>query len=512
MKVIAPMAYTPTASAPEAPSWERPDLTILAGGRRAPPVFDINALGPMWADWAHRAADATSAPVDYVAVALLSVCGAMLGNVRWPKAGADWSEPPILWTGLVGAPSAGKSPAIAVVLDLLANIEARMSEGHEDALRAHEAAKRVAAAAKERWEKDVATAIGAGRPVPPLPPEAEDPEDPVRGRIVVSDTTTERLCFLAAGLPRGLLVTRDELAGWMAGFGRYGGGGADRAFALECYGGRAYTVDRMKHPRPIRVPHLSVGILGGIQPDRLTEAFAGADDGLAARFLWTWPEALADFRLSRVSLPSETARTALAQLAGLEMGASERGEPAPVRVRLSGEAEAVLEHFARAALHKGAGASGIMAGAVGKARGHVLRLSMVLQFMWWAGESTGPAPTEIGPEAVGAAGDLVGDYFIPMAERVFGDAALPKAERLAVTLSRHLREAGAPVFNAREVRRTVGGLLREAADMDAACKELEEAGLVRPATAPASAGAGRKPKAFEVNPALLRGGRRDGVA
>ena len=47
----------------------------------------------------------------------------------------------------------------------------------------------------------------------------------------------------------------------------------------------------MKDAKPIRADALAVGILGGIQPDRLaTLVLAGDDDGLAARILYIWPE------------------------------------------------------------------------------------------------------------------------------------------------------------------------------------------------------------------------------
>jgi hypothetical protein len=48
--------------------------------------------------------------------------------------------------------------------------------------------------------------------------------------VCVSDATVEKLASLAAALPRGLLLQRDEIAGWLGAFDKYGGGGSDRAF------------------------------------------------------------------------------------------------------------------------------------------------------------------------------------------------------------------------------------------------------------------------------------------
>src|SRR5829696_128525 len=92
-----------------------------------------------------------------------------------------------------------------------------------------------------------------------------------------------RVCYFSAmswpGGSTGLVAT--------------GGSGADRAFWVEGYGGRPFTIDRVKHPLPVIIPRLSIGVLGGVQPDRLADLIHGPDDGLQARFLWLWPEKVA---------------------------------------------------------------------------------------------------------------------------------------------------------------------------------------------------------------------------
>ena len=101
-------------------AWEHPDLSYLGTGRSAPPSFPLEVLGEFWGPWCSKHAMARNAPVDYVAGALLAVTGALIGNKRWPYAGGEWGEPPILWVGLVGAPGSGKSPAQDPVLDACA--------------------------------------------------------------------------------------------------------------------------------------------------------------------------------------------------------------------------------------------------------------------------------------------------------------------------------------------------------------------------------------------------------
>ena len=63
--------------------------------------------------------------------------------------------------------------------------------------------------------------------------------------------------------PRGLLMARDELAGWIGSFDRYSGGkgGADAAHWLSMHNGESVTVDRKTgRPRTIHVPSAAVSI------------------------------------------------------------------------------------------------------------------------------------------------------------------------------------------------------------------------------------------------------------
>jgi hypothetical protein len=488
-------------------AWASPDLTLLREGRRPAPHMPVSLLGPFWEEWAISRARAASAPADYTGTALLACAGAALGNVRWPVAGAGWSESPVLWCALVGSPSAGKSPAMDAAFDLIRHAEDCMASGFDADRAIWETNRQVGQARKEAWQAEIRTAVHGGGTIPLMPTDIHDHEPPVRPRIRVADATTEKLGALAAALPRGLLLVRDELSGWLGGFDKYGGRGSDRAFALEMYGGRAYVVDRMKNPEPLRIRHLSIGVLGGIQPDKIAGVTAGPDDGLVSRLLWTWPELRPGFTLDRTPQNDTTPRQRFARLTELEMGADEFGNPEPKRVQLETCAEDVLEKFARDMAEQGVDAAGIFAGSLGKARGHVLRLSLILEHLWWCGAPGKAPPASISVKAVEAAAAFVQAYFLPMAERVYGDAAIPPAERGAIILVRHLRRNGLREFNGREMRRQIGGTLRDPAPMRAACATLIEAGLIRTAFSRASSKPGRVAQRYEVNPAVHVVGR-----
>ena len=83
-------------------------------------------------------------------------------------------------------------------------------------------------------------------PLPPLEVASPEPQAP---RLRQNDVTIERVAtLLANAAPKGLLVVRDEMVGWLAGMNQYHDAG--RAFWIEAYGGRP-RVERQKHPPPI---------------------------------------------------------------------------------------------------------------------------------------------------------------------------------------------------------------------------------------------------------------------
>jgi hypothetical protein len=248
---------------------------------------------------------------------------------------------------------------------------------------------------------------------------------------------------------------------------------------------------------------LSLGVLGGIQPDRIKPVLRGTDDGLADRFLWAWPEIdKSDFKLARTGRNEDAADVAFAWLTGLCMGTDRNGNPSAIRVRLTRAAEDVLEEFGRETNARSLAVGGRFGNVISKARGHALRLACVLEHLWWCANWRPQEPTEISEHAMLSAIALVSDYYLPMAERVYGDLAMPDDERNARLLVKHLKANRVRKFNAREMRLS-GGPIREAEPMNAACKLLVEFGLIRPQFRRAGPTKGRMAQTFEVNPIIF---------
>jgi Protein of unknown function (DUF3987) len=499
----AAVAATPSMQvgyATEPEPWGEPETSLLATRRMPAPRLPLDVFGPFWGDWIAASGEEKGAPADYIAAGLLSAASVLLGNSRWGSPWPGWKEPPVLWSALVGNPSSGKSPALDAVGELLRRLEVERNADLDERRRLHEADKQSAKERRVLWEQRVKAAVKDGGVAPPLPADAEVTDLPQRRRLMTTDPTTEKLVRLVAENPRGLILMRDELAGWIGGMDRYNGAGSDRACWLEAYGGRPFFPDRVKDTTPIQVPHLTVAITGGIQPDRLANmVLRGDDDGLAARFLYVFPEPLRPERPGRHA-DHETAMAAFRRLLTLEMVIAEM--PKPLVLKMDSAAATVLQEWREEAADLEDGAAGLFLSWLGKLSGLAVRLALVVEHLWWAGEHAHRRPPEaISERATTAAVALLADYAMPMARRTFGEASLPKPERDAAVIARWIKtQCPLPeVINAREIQRRRLPGLTMAQDVRAALEELHEAGWVRPVPHPS--GVAHRPRSdWEVNP------------
>jgi len=283
-----------------------------SGAPTLPPELLPSALRPWLADIAER----MQVPLELVAIPALAALASAVGR-RFgihPKAQDDWLVIPNLWGGIVARPGMLKSPTLTQALRPLRRLDEEAQRNHEaevvnvqtqlDVLKAREAAAKTSlrrAFEAGHGSDDQAQLEQDLREVQEEIREAE--EGLVVPRSIVNDTTVEKLGELLAQHPQGLLLERDELAGWLRSLERSDRKG-DREFFLEAWNGlNPYTYDRIGRGT-IRIPALCLSIIGGIQPAKLSrhvsEALEGgyAADGLLQRFqLLVWPEDPRDWRL-----------------------------------------------------------------------------------------------------------------------------------------------------------------------------------------------------------------------
>lgn len=485
----------------EGAGWAALDMSILSAGRGAAAILPREMFGSAWQLVVDLAAGA-GCPVDYSAMSFIACVTALVGAKRRVQpfaSSTSWREPCIIWTACVGDPSTNKSPGLEAAISGLEDIERDYTAAHKSSLPLHEAKLERAKAERARWQEAVKAATKEHLATPPMPDEAILPDDPIRRRLVVKDTTPEALAELLSGNPNGLMHFRDELAGWLMSFDRYAPGG--REFWLEAYGGRSYVVDRKSSKVPLSITFNGVTVLGGIQPEKLSECLLNAsDDGLVARFLWAWPDPIPFTR------PRQIADLALLEriyrrVEALHCDHDEYDQAIPVVLPLHPDASDIFEAWVNDQSAAVQDAASLYKGFCGKLRGTVLRLALVTELIEWAAGPQGPEPDQISITSLMAAIEFAESYAKPTALRVFGDAARPPAERDGAILARHILKTKAEIINLREIKRSSGmPTLKKEGAADAAIENLIDAGWLRRLRDPNTNG---RPKSdFLVNPAV----------
>lgn len=282
-------------------------------------------------DWLTDLAGRACVPLECLAApALVAVAGAVGRSIGIrPWAFSDFTAIPNLWGGIVAGPGALKSHAIQEAVRPLAALEAE-ERRRTQAQAAQDEARLEGLKARRDGIKQ-AIALAAKR-TPTAAPSAELAEQlahvleavtaagTTARRYITSDATVEKLGALLHDNPRGLLLHRDELAGWLATFERQGREG-DRAFMLEAWNGDgSFTIDRIGRGT-VHVPALCLSVLGGVQPARLQsyvrEAIdSGGSDGLIARLqVLVYPDGLPAWA-APASWPKHNTRRAAEDLFG----------------------------------------------------------------------------------------------------------------------------------------------------------------------------------------------------
>ena len=245
-------------------SW--PDRIELPG---LPPVptWDDALLPDAFRPWLSDVAERTQCPPEYPAVGAIVALEWVIGRgcaIR-PKRHDDWSVVPNLWGALVGPPSAMKTPAVRQAMRPLAAVARKASEQHAE--RAYE--REAIEARLKSLRNEMQQAAKKGEDLGLLKARFEElmdeaQQEDAERRFIVYDATVEKLGELLASSPRGLLLFRDELAGFLKSLDKVGHEN-DRAFYLEAWNGDGrYIYDRIARGT-IVIEAACVSLLGTIR-------------------------------------------------------------------------------------------------------------------------------------------------------------------------------------------------------------------------------------------------------
>jgi hypothetical protein len=403
-----------------------------------------------------------------------------------------------------------KTPALRVALRALDLIEKDNSAAISAARVAHETRIQKSKEALKKWkdERQAALAAEPPREPPSMPFDAIDPGDFVSPRLYASDPTIESLASLLRVRPRGMTLIRDELSGLFSNMGRYNTG-SDRPFWLEAWNGGRHVVERVS--RSLIVDYLLVGVIGGFQPDKLAQAFAGDEDGMYARFLFGWPST-PDYRpltneVSEVEPVFQSALNALIQLPSEDA----EGHFAPQDVWLSAGAIEQFERFRRFVDESKRALDGRERQWFVKGETQVLRLAGTLAYMAWAislGASSAEGieaitralePKTIAEEFLIAAIRLWREYFWPHARAALRQIGRTERHANARRALRWIKVHGNAEVSREEIRREALGQCLDADQTQHLLDGLVTAGWLRPTTTNTP---GRRRYRWQVNPRI----------
>lgn len=371
---------------------------------------------------------------SYVALPVLACLASAIGNSHRIRLKGGWNEPAILWTAIVGDSGTMKSPAIQCALEPIRELQRKSFESHENQIRDFEADL-------ARYERDFSSWKRSkdGGEGPP-----QKPKEPLVPRFWTDDTTIEALIELLGKQRRGLLMVRDELAGWF-GFDRYSDGkGSEVSRWLEFHGGRPMMIDRKTGlPRQICIPMASVSVTGGIQPEILKSKLDSKNrqNGLAARLLLAWPPTRPK-RWTEAEITEEIRRKyaeLIERLYGLEMNQSSDGTFEPVILDLTPAGKQIWIDFYNQHGDQQAELSGDLSAAWSKLEGYAARFALIIHLCRL---SSGIDPVEL-PDKVDSesirAGIVLSRWFGNEARRIYSmldEDEESRAERQLVELIR----------------------------------------------------------------------------
>jgi len=499
--------YDPTSTVTTPEPWPEPEP--LGEDLPAVPALDLAMLPDSLRGLVEDISDRMQTPADFAAaVAIVALAGVVgrRAQVQPKVQDSGWQVIPNLWELSVAPPGFLKSAVLAAVTAPLAHVEEMWRNEHAGEITAFESEKKTKEIMHRAWAFNADKAARKGQTLP-VEPDTTLVEPTVR-RLVLTDSTPEKLQEILAENPAGALVLRDELIGLIAEMDKEGRE-QQRAFYLQAWNGYGgYTVDRIARGT-LYIPHICLSVFGNVQPARLRSYLANlleggpGDDGLFQRFqILVWPDARPAWKL--VDRPPNNTAIARAEkvysiLANLPTDSA--------RLRFAPDAQeffyawwTALEVQVRAA----AGMHPSLVSHLSKYRSLFPSLAALYELADIAANGTHPERNlEISQEHARQAG-LTCAYLEQHARRAYSCIVAPQMHA-ARELAGHIVRGVLPEsFSLRDVYKRGWASLDTPEGAAGAVAVLEDAGWVRKTKAQTTPAGGRPTAKWVVNPAVKR--------
>jgi hypothetical protein len=241
--------------------------------KTCPQQLDLTRLlEPRFARLLIDTANAMPTAPEFLFTTLLATAASQVGSAAQVivKPSGKYTQPLVMWTGIVAESGSVKTPAQRVIIDPLVQLEAEAFERYQ--IEAAEYNKLQTRRKGKKQDEDS---------------QEESPTAPIRQRYLTKDSTLETLQRIHSENPRGLLYYRDELAGLFKARNQYRGGlGADEEQELDQFNGSAIIYDRSE--KSVCLPKSAISRTGSIQWEVLAGMMGDHNDynGNFARWLF----------------------------------------------------------------------------------------------------------------------------------------------------------------------------------------------------------------------------------
>ncbi len=266
-------------AAPDSPS----SVVDLLTMRIKPPVVPLELFPPLLAEYADQIGTMRGCdPLIPLWAGIVAASAAIDSRVRLEVLN-DFKVPPVLWVMTIGDPSDKKTPGSEPMFDPLISLELEDKDRHKASHLMWQAKEAAHAAAKKALFEHVANATNqlANTAIPTVP---DLPPEPKPLRLIINDSTSQKVIHIAQGNPQGMVLYLDEMAHWIHKINDPKSGD-DRGCWIAGYQSRPYTMDRIT-AGTISAEMFSLSIYGNIQPTILSEQLSRMSaDGLLQRFI-----------------------------------------------------------------------------------------------------------------------------------------------------------------------------------------------------------------------------------
>lgn len=438
--------------------------------REAYPPFPVELLPPVLAGYVREGARALGCDAACLALPVLAAVASAIGNTRVLRLKPGWDEPSVLWTIVVGE---GGEADVAAFRSAVAYL-VRLQKLHLQEFRGRTAFHRHTAIVR-----NAARRRAGGERLDP----SEMPRVPPLRRLVCDDTFVETLAETLEGNPRGLLVARHDLDGWLLPFTRAKAArhlGRDRAAWLEMYLAGPLFVDRTAGaPGHYYISRAAVSVAGSLRPRVLARLMKpdAPGAGLAGLFLTAMPPRVPQEWSEAGMGPEgeEIYHNLLSKLQFLQFEGDGR-DKSPQVLSLSAEAKAEWKTFYDSRAREQADSGGEMSLTAFRLEGYAARLALVHHVVSRVSRREDDlVPVE--KESV-EAGVALGRWFAAEARRIRAILFESAAEHRRRSLVEFIEERGGRI-SVRELMRAYRRRYPDAASAENALGMLVEAGLAR---------------------------------